>query len=149
MQKEILFMFSEKNLVYILTMLECIEKCWIYTKDIKSAEELIKSNEQKELNAALSLLIAIGEESKKIEIELKNLVRSQFEWSDLAGLRDKISHNYRGINVEVIWAILSNDLNNLKQALIQMIKLLNPSRELLGEFVKNPYYSHLQYLKEI
>ena len=40
-------MFSEKNLVYIFTMLECIEKCWIYTADFDTPADFIWANEQK------------------------------------------------------------------------------------------------------
>ena len=58
-------MWCNQNIVYIFTMLECIEKCWIYTANFKNADEFVQANDQKELNAVISLFIAIGEESKK------------------------------------------------------------------------------------
>lgn len=60
-------MYNEKNLIYIFTMLECIEKTWIYTQEFTDPRDFIWAHEQKELNASISLFIAIGEESKKIE----------------------------------------------------------------------------------
>lgn len=140
-------MYSEKNLIYILTILECIEKAWIYTKDFDNSVDLIYSNEQIELNATISLFIAIGEESKKIEKALKDSVECDFSWSDIAGIRDKISHNYRGVDADILWIVIHKDLKKLKTALIQMIDKINPPKELIKEFLNTPYYKHLQYLK--
>ena len=60
-------MFSNKNLVHILTIMEAAEKCFIYKGDINNAEEFFKHNDQLNYNACVTLLIAIGEESKSIE----------------------------------------------------------------------------------
>jgi len=72
-------------------MLECCEKAWIYTKEFNNPTDFIWVNEQKELNAVISLFIAIGEESKKIDIILKENLVMELSWSDIAGLRDRIS----------------------------------------------------------
>ena len=140
-------MYSEKNLIYLLTMLECIEKTWIYTKDFNNPNDLIWSHEQIELNATISLFIAIGEESKKIEQSLKESVDCDFSWSDIAGIRDKISHDYRGVDADILWIVIHKDLKKLKTALIEMTNKINPSKELLEDFLSTPYYKHLQYLK--
>ena len=58
MLKKILFMYSEKNLIYIFTMLECIEKTWIYTKGFNNPNDLIWSHDQIELNATISEALA-------------------------------------------------------------------------------------------
>lgn len=139
-------MYSEKNLIYILTMLECIEKTWIYTKNFDNPNDLIWSNEQIELNATISLFIAIGEESKKIEHLLKESVSCDFSWKDIAGLRDKISHDYRGVDADILWIVIHKDLPKLKTALVEMTDKINPSKELLKEFLSTPHYKHLQYL---
>ena len=39
-------MYSEKNLVYILTMLEAIEKIKIYTDEFDNPDALLWSNQQ-------------------------------------------------------------------------------------------------------
>ncbi len=139
-------MYNIKNIIYILTILECCEKAWIYTRKFKCASEFIDSNEQMELNAVISLFIAIGEESKKIDIELKESVDFELSWSDIAGLRDKISHNYRGIDADILWIIIHKDLQKLKTALLEMVSLLNIDKELLGEFMSTPHYKNLSYL---
>lgn len=139
-------MFSEKNLIYIFTILECCEKAWIYTKEFENPNDFIWANEQKELNAVISLFIAIGEESKKIDKELKGMVIFDLSWNDIAGLRDKISHDYRGVDGDILWVVIHKDLQKLKTVLIEMIDLINPSKELLKEFLSTPYYKHIKYL---
>ncbi|DAB28420.1 MAG TPA: hypothetical protein CFH78_02565 [Sulfurimonas sp. UBA10385] len=146
MQKKILSMYDEKNLIHIFTILECCEKAWIYTKDFNNPIEFIWANEQKELNAVISLFIAIGEESKKIDKKLKDAVAFELSWSDIAGLRDKISHDYRGVDGDILWVVIYKDLKKLITALINMVSLINPSKELLKEFLNTPYYKHIGYL---
>jgi uncharacterized protein with HEPN domain len=58
-------MYSDDNLVYIFTMLECIEKVFIYAADHSDANELAWANDQQAFNAIWALLLVIGEESKK------------------------------------------------------------------------------------
>ncbi len=139
-------MSSENNLIYIFTMLECIEKIWIYSKEFTNPDEFVSANDQKELNATISLFVAIGEESKKIDKSLKDL--TNFNWKSIAGLRDKISHNYRGVDGDVLWAIIKNDLEQLKSTLIDIIKLMEPESSLIKEFLTYPYYKHIAYLKD-
>ena len=139
-------MSNEKDLIYIFTILECIEKTWIYTESFDDPIDFIWANDQKELNATISLFIAIGEESKKISQYLKTSVACELSWKDIAGLRDKISHDYRGVNGDVLWSVIHKDLNKLKSTLLLMIQKIDPPHELQQEFIKTPYYKHLQYL---
>ncbi len=103
-------------------------------------------NEQKELNATISLFIAIGEESKKIDVSLKEKVPCDLSWKDIAGLRDKISHDYRGVDADILWAVIHKDLNKLKITLVEITRQINPPQELLKEFLSTPHYKHIQYL---
>lgn len=139
-------MYENKSLISILTTLECIEKVFIYTEDFDNPVDFIWANEQKELNATISLFIAIGEESKKIDQKLKDAVETDFSWKDIAGLRDKISHDYRGVNGDILWILINKDLEKLKTALLEILQIANPPKELLQEFLSTPYYKHLYYL---
>jgi uncharacterized protein with HEPN domain len=141
-------MYDTKNLIYLLTMLECCEKAWIYTKEFSNPNNFIWANEQKELNATISLFIAIGEESKKIDKSLKDSINFELSWSDIVGLRDKISHDYRGVDANILWSVIHKDLPKLKFALIDMINLVNPPKELLIDILNSPYYKHLDYLNK-
>ncbi len=65
-------MFDSKNLIYILTILEAIEKILYYSREFSTEEDFFYANKQLNFNATVNLLIAIGEENKKIDEALKS-----------------------------------------------------------------------------
>lgn len=140
-------MYDEKNLIYIMTMLECTEKVWIYSGKYKTPDDFIWADEQQPLNGVISLFIAIGEESKKIDQNLKKDISTQMDWVSIAGIRDKISHDYRGTDGDVLWSVIHKDLVRLKNVLVEMVDLINPSKEILDSFLESSYYRHLGYLR--
>jgi uncharacterized protein with HEPN domain len=51
----------------------------------------------------------IGEAVKNISKELKKKF-FQIPWKELAGLRDRLIHKYFGVNYEVVWTIIRDEL---------------------------------------
>lgn len=141
-----LFMYSDKNLIYIFTILEAIEKIFIYTKDFQDDEEFYECENQLYFNAVTNLLIAIGEENKKIEEQIK--LDFSFSWNDISKMRDKISHNYRGISPYIVWDIIKNSLENYKNILIKILPNVEDYNDTLEEALNSAYYTHLDYLKK-
>ncbi|MEA1920037.1 MAG: HepT-like ribonuclease domain-containing protein [Campylobacterota bacterium] len=140
-------MFSSRNLIHILTILEAIEKIDFYTKEFEDEEHFYYANKQLNFNATLNLLIAIGEENKKIDDGLKT--SSLVHWKNVSALRDKISHNYRGIDEGIIWDSVQNYLPSLKSALIEMIPRIENFESILDEALASQYYEDLNYLKRV
>jgi len=140
-------MFDSKNMLYILTILEAIEKIFYYSKDYEDEEQFFYANKQVYFNATVNLLIAIGEENKKIEDELKT--SKNLNWKNISAMRDKISHNYRGIDEGMVWDIVQNYLPKLKYALVEMLPKILDSQIYIEEALKNKYYEDLNYLKNI
>lgn len=140
-------MFDEKNITYILTSLEAIEKVFYYSKDFKNEEEFFYENKQLNFNATVNLLIVIGEENKKIDKKLKT--SSKINWKNISAMRDKISHNYRGIDESLVWDIIQNYLPTLKKLLIEMLPKINNYKIYIEEALKSEYYKDLIYLKTL
>ncbi|MEZ4986813.1 MAG: HepT-like ribonuclease domain-containing protein [Saprospiraceae bacterium] len=140
-------MYSTKNIAYILTSLESIEKIYIYTKDINGPEEFIQANDQLNFNACQALLMVIGEETKKIETSLKDKF-SEIPWNQIASMRNRITHDYRSLNPEISFDIIENYLGDLKDCLTKMVGLISYPREKLERVVNTDYYKHLKYLLE-
>lgn len=138
-------MYSDKNLIYIFTILEAIEKIFIYTKEFQDDESFYECENQLYLNAVTNLLIAIGEENKKIDDIIKK--DFEFSWREISKMRDKISHNYRGISPYIVWDIVKNSLDNYKKVLIKILPNIEDFDDTLDEALKSNYYKHLQYLK--
>src|SRR5688500_3737754 len=64
--------------------------------------------------AVIRSLEIIGEAAKKIDDEF----RSQYphiEWKKMAGTRDKLIHDYFGVDYDIVWNIIADKLPNLKE----------------------------------
>lgn len=68
-----------------------------FRKDIKTQDAVIRNLE------------IIGEASKNISENLKNKY-PKVPWKSLAGVRDKLIHHYFGINLDIVWNIIKQDL---------------------------------------
>lgn len=66
----------------------------------------------------------IGEAANRISAELKS-ANNQISWRRLIGLRNRVVHEYFGIDYEIVWQIIKKDLNSL---MIDINVLLNSSK---------------------
>ena len=55
----------------------------------------------------------IGEAAKKVPNDFKEKHPS-IEWKKMAGMRDKLIHDYFGIDYELVWDVLKNKIPKLK-----------------------------------
>ena len=134
-----------KNLISSLTILEAIEKILIYSSEYQSYSDFLWANDQKNFNATANLLIAIGEEVKNIDHNLKERY-SEVSWTNIVGMRNIFSHNYRGIDAELVWNIIHSDLIQLKDVFIRIVKELDIETALLESILNSEFYKHIRYL---
>jgi len=137
--------FSEKNILHLLTILESIEKIKIYSNGYTNPNVFFYIDDQLPFNASCHLLLAISEETKKLDENLKDEF-AFIAWNQISGLRNRIAHDYRGIDPEVIFQIISFELDALKEACINMLRLMHIPAEKLNDYLKTSFYSHLNYL---
>jgi len=88
----------------------------------QSFEEFI--NDPTLIRAYARSLEIIGEATKKIPSKFKEKY-ADVEWKGMAGLRDKLIHDYFGIDFELVWDILMNKIPKLKTHLHQIFKDFN------------------------
>jgi len=138
-------LFSEKNVLYLLTILEAIEKIKIYSRDYTDPDSLFEAEDQMPYNGICHLLLAIGEESKKIEVTLKE-TQSFISWDEIAGLHNRIAHDYTGIDKEIVFQIVKHELDALQKACEKLVQQLKLSPNELNSLLQNPFYKHLAYL---
>ena len=65
-------------------------------------------------DAVIRNLEIIGEAVKNLSSELR-AKNSQVPWRDIAGLRDVLIHDYLNVDLNEIWALLDQDLPELKR----------------------------------
>lgn len=140
-------MYSNRNITFICTILECIEKAFIYSHNFADADSFAWANDQMNFNATWGLLLAIGEESKKIDADLKKEY-PQIPWQQMAGMRNYLAHDYRGVDKELVYQTSRSSLRELKTVLIDMISRVDYEVGALTEALDSPYYRHIQYLRD-
>jgi uncharacterized protein with HEPN domain len=70
--------------------------------------------------AVVRSLEIIGEATKKIPADFK-LKWYSIQWKNMAGMRDRLIHDYIGINYSIVWDVIKNkipELNNQIQELL-------------------------------
>ena len=63
----------------------------------------------------------IGEATKKIPNNFKRKY-PDIEWRAMAGMRDKLIHDYLGVDYDLVWDVASNRIPMLGQELKQIIR---------------------------
>ena len=104
------------DLVYIDHIKRCIQKIKQYIKG-HNKEQFI-DNELIQDAIARNFEI-IGEATKHLSNEFKDSYPN-IPWRDIAGMRDKLIHHYMGLDVEVIWKTIEEDIPFLDQALSEI-----------------------------
>jgi uncharacterized protein with HEPN domain len=97
---------TEKILAYIDKILAYCAGCAY--EDFRANSQLIE--------ACVFNLSQIGELANKIEPDFAD-GHAGIPWKKLYGLRNKIVHDYEGINFTLIWEIIQDDLPKLKTQL--------------------------------
>lgn len=59
--------------------------------------------------------------SKKVSEDYRQR-HTQVPWKIMAGLRDKLIHDYFGINLHIIWDTVEKDIPTLKEMIFSLIK---------------------------
>ena len=77
-----------------------------------SKEEFL--NDETLKRAIIRSLEIIGEATKKIPADFKvkwNLI----QWKNMAGMRDRLIHDYLGINYLIVWDVIENKIPELNK----------------------------------
>lgn len=69
--------------------------------------------DQKTVNAVIRSLEVLGEAVKNIPKSLRKEY-PEIPWSKMAGMRDKLIHEYFGVDLEIVWQVIHEDLPPIK-----------------------------------
>jgi len=103
---------------YLLDILEAAAKVRQFVKDVEF--ETFCANDEK-VFAVIRALEIIGEAAKNIPKSIRGRY-TEIPWEDIVGMRNKVIHDYFGVDLEVIWKTLHEDLPPLQAAVAKILK---------------------------
>ncbi len=93
---------------------DILEEC-NYLIDRSRNLSLSKFEKNEDLRRAfIRSLEVIGEAVKKLPEEIKEK-NKHIPWKEIAGMRDKLIHDYFGVDYEIIWLTVKEDIPLLKE----------------------------------
>lgn len=81
------------------------------------------SSDAKTVFAVTRAFEIIGEAVRKIPAEVKSRY-PHISWREVAGIRDKLIHEYFGVDTEVLWRTIKEDLPELHSVVEDILKEL-------------------------
>ena len=94
-------------------ILEAIERIERYTLDMEYDAWL---QDQKTADAVIRNLEVIGEAASHIPPEIEEQY-PEIPWKEMRGIRTILAHEYFGVDLEVIWRTIQEDLPYLRKIL--------------------------------
>ena len=104
--------------LYLDDMLEAIGKIERYTEGL-SYEQFRK--DEKTIDAVITNFAIIGEAAKHIPAKIKKHC-PEIPWKEMAGMRDKLVHEYFGIRLDVVWETITVRLPQLKNLIEELLE---------------------------
>jgi len=110
--------------VYLAHMLECIERVQAYCEEGENcfrASRLIQ-------DAVIRNPRTMAESGQRLTDATKALAPT-VPWRAISGFRNIIVHDYLGVDMDMVWHVVEDDLRKLKQGLIDASAALNTQSE--------------------
>ncbi len=111
----------KNDLVYLLTILEAAGKINIYRSGFTDAFDFYNANDQLYFNASLLLIATIGDHVAKINPATREKYLS-IPWQQIKGMRNRIAHDYTGVDCEFIFEIVTNEVPRLTEDIEKLVR---------------------------
>jgi uncharacterized protein with HEPN domain len=139
---------EHNDLLHLLTLIESLEKVLVFSREANDAESFFKLNDQMNFNAVLNLLGHVGETGEKLSQGFLQAT-SAINWRKIKGFRNRIAHDYLGLDTLKVFQIVSEEVPPLLNELyVNTQKRLTAgilSREELQAATESDYYSKVQF----
>lgn len=115
-------MTDRTHVDHLEDILESADKAMTFTKGM-SYEDF--AEDDKTVFAVIRALEVIGEATKRLPDDLRTR-HPQIPWNSMAGMRDKLIHDYVNVNERIVWRTVQDELPAVRR---QLRSLLNELEE--------------------
>jgi uncharacterized protein with HEPN domain len=101
---------KKEFLDYVEDIIEAMEDAISFVKEMEYDDF---AKDRKTVYAVVRALEIIGEAVKKVPLRVRNRY-PRIPWKEIAGMRDKLIHEYFGVDLKRVWKTVKEDVPNLK-----------------------------------
>jgi len=102
-------MSKRTNKNYLSDIQEAMQRIVEYTTGLTYKQFI---QDVKTQDAVVRNLEIIGEATKNLSSSLRK-THAKIPWKEMAGMRDKMIHDYFGVNYEIVWTVATEELTTL------------------------------------
>jgi uncharacterized protein with HEPN domain len=99
-------------------ILEAIRRAGVYLAEQSYEQFLVDTKTQ---DAVIRALEIVGEATKRLSPGLRERY-PEIPWKSMAGVRDKLIHDYFGVNIDIVWQIVRDELPPLAVQVTEALK---------------------------
>ena len=106
---------------YLEDILEYAEKAHRFLAETPTLDDL--KEDERTLLAVVRALEVVGEAAKRIPKDFRDRY-PRIPWRGMTGMRDKVIHEYFGVDAAVVWRTVREDLPPLRESIAQALSNL-------------------------
>jgi uncharacterized protein with HEPN domain len=106
---------------YLEDILEYAGKAIRFLEETPTLDDLKK--DERTLLAVVRALEVIGEAAKRIPVDFRDRY-PRIPWRGMTGMRDKVIHEYFGVDAAVVWRTVREDLPSLCYSIARALSTL-------------------------
>jgi len=116
------------NVDYLLDILDNAEKAERFVEGVE--QDAFEANDEK-VYAVVHAVQTIGEAARHLPKALRQRY-SGIDWDDIVGMRDIVIHEYFGVDPEIIWRTVHENLAPLRGTVTKMLQDLAQEEQAAG-----------------